>query len=268
MEWNQASPTGTANSRNVPVAQPPEEEGLLSLCGESPCAAPTRTIPGDISRPVPAAPFEPAAPAGQTAAAAETPTAALRLLHAAAAAGAVQVLIGPRPAASGLSFGNAAGPFRLPCGPHTITLRPAGWGAGPAARETVDLAAGEAATLAIVRARGGLALVRVDDLPQGRAPRDCGCLRAVNLVRGAPALDVVLSGGPGIFSGVGCGQATPWRRARPKTYECCAAQAGPDGPQPLASFCVDARAGAAATVYLLGDWAGGRSIQARVVVDG
>lgn len=261
MEWNQASPTGTANSRNVPVAQPPEEEGLLSLCGESPCAAPTQAIPGGISRPAPAAPFEPAAPAGQTA------PAAVRLLHAAADEGAVQVLIGPRPAASGLSFGNATGPLRLPCGAHTITLRCAVRGA-PLLRETVDLAAGEAATLAIVRAGGGLALVRVDDLPPDRAPRDCGCLRAVNLVRGAPALDVVLSGGQGIFSGVRCAQATPWRRARPKTYECCAAQAGPDGPQPLASFCVDARAGAVSTVYLLGDWTGGRNIQARVVVDG
>ncbi|BDF72255.1 hypothetical protein CE91St41_32360 [Oscillospiraceae bacterium] len=266
MEWNQASPTGTANSRNVIVAQPPEEEGLLSLCGESPCAAPTQAIPHGISRPAPAVPFEPAAPAGQTAADSETAT--VRLLHAAADEGAVQVLIGPRPAASGLSFGNATGGFRLPCGPHTITLRPAGRGAGPVLRETVDLAAGVAATLAIVRAGGGLALVRVDDLPPGRAPRDCGCLRAVNLVRGAPALDVVLSGGPCIFSGVGCAQATPWRRARPKTYECCAAQAGPDGPRPLASFCVDARAGAAATIYLLGDWTGGRSIQARVVADG
>lgn len=203
MEWNHASPAGAANSRNIPVARPPEEEGLLSLCGDIPPAGPP--------------------PSSQ----AEGP-AALRLLHAAADEGPLQAADGSHALASGLSFGNATGFFPVAGGRHTITLHSAVRSGAPLLRETVRLTPGGAATLAVVRSGSGLALVRLDDPPSGSAPPDCACLRAVNLVHGAPALDIALSGGPDIFSGVRFGAATPWRRARPKAYEYCAALAGPE----------------------------------------
>lgn len=210
------------------------------------------------------------------------PGAALvRFLNAVMDGAPLRISTGGRLLRSSLSVGQCSPYFTVPHGfrPFTFTDASRPWLL--LYRTAVPLSEGDVVTLALVRCSGGLDLVRVDDRFQGVRGTQESCLRCIDLVTSAPALDLSLTDGRVIFTGLSFKESSNYRRLRPGRYDLSLTQTPLPFPlprtdietvedlpmvipsaflpgqgliEPLGSFLLEVRPASAISIYILGDW--------------
>jgi len=217
----------------------------------------------------------------------------VRFLHALTEGVPMRVILENRLLTPQLSPGNLTGCFPVRPGFQTLALFNARSPSPLLYFASIPFSPGEMVTLAIVRrANNGVDLVRVDDRACYMRGTERACVRAVNLVYNSPALDVMLTDGRAVFTDVRFKETTSCRRAKAGQYDMYIARTpyvlptaftdietvedlpvaaanyflpGFGRVEPLASFGLEARAGATETIYLMGNWELSRNIRARVV---
>lgn len=262
----------TAEDAPTPL---PEESEVSAGESRSPQELPLFPLPREETAPLPA------------------DAAQVRFLNAVTeGGGGLRITAGNRLLSSSLSPGALSEYFTVPAGFRAFALHDALHPWVLLFRSTLPLTAGDRVTLALVRSRGGLDLVRVDDRPCGVRGSGHSCVRCVNLAYNSPGLDLVLTDGRVVFTDVRFRETTNYRRAQPGRYDLYAAQT-PDSPplpatdietveelprvlqahllpgsglvEPLASFSLDLRGGEQVSVYLMGDWEASPLLQVKTV---
>jgi len=215
----------------------------------------------------------------------------VRFLNALSPGGPMRAALDSRLLTSRLPVGRATGYSAVLPGFHTLCLFDAGGMSAMLYCAPVPFSAGERVTLAAVPCASGVDLVRVDDGAHYMRGTGRACVRAVDLVYNAPPLDVALTDGRVVFGDVRFKEVTLLRRARAAQHDmyiaptpyvlptCCqdmetaqdlpaaVANYSPSGYgvlEPLASFYLEARAGAMHTIYLIGNWDVSHSVEVRI----
>lgn len=289
---------GTVCGRDTPAFPPPpmpEEEVPILPPSDTPeelentvVEPPPSTVPAPPSLPAPTLPVsdENEPPPNDSA------RARVRFLNAVTDGGPVRIALAGRLLAPRLAVGNLTGYYAVRPGFRTLTMFDARAPLPMIYLGPVPVSAGEAVTFAVVRcANGGVDLVRVDDSASYMRGTERACVRIVNLIYNCPAVDVMLTDGRVVFTDVRFKEITGFRRARAGQYDmyvvqtpaalspvCADIETAEDlsvaiarrlpecGIQePLASFYLNARAGATETVYLMGNWDVSRSNRVRMV---
>ena len=233
---------------------------------------------GDIPSPQTGLPEAPAPMASEP-----SDTARIRFLNAVTeGGGSLRIAAGNRLLSSSLPPEGLSEYFTVPAGFRPFAFYDAENPWTLLFRSTLPLTAGDVLTLAVVRSGAGLDLVRVDDRPCGVRGAGFSCLRCVNLVYDSPGLDLILTDGRVVFTDIRFKEVTNYRRAQPGRYDLYLAQTPSPvqtdietveelpmvvvrwAAEPLASFDWDAQAGRQATVYLMGDWSGSRTLQVKI----
>lgn len=213
----------------------------------------------------------------------EPATAQVRFLNAVMGeVGGLRISTGNRLLSSSLAPGSLSEYFSVPVGFRPFSFFDAHYPWLLLFRSTIPLTAGDRATLALIRSGAGLDLVRVDDRPCGIQNTHRTCLRCVNLIHNSPGLDLILTDGRVVFTGVCFKEVTNYRRAQPGRYDLYIVQTPapsslplPDmetveelpmvvrwAPEPLASLFLDLRAGGQTSLYLLGNWEENQTLRA------
>lgn len=202
----------------------------------------------------------------------------VRVLNAALDTPPIRVKVGRTVVTESLSYANSSSYQQVSEGFQTVSVMAADWPKGVLLQTTMPFRSCSTTTLALVRTHRRLLLMQITDGSCRRST--AGCLRCVNLVPDSPALDVALYGGEVIFSDLQFKEVTPYRMARPGSYQLYAALAQtaadsgiePDGgtatPEVLVSIFYDAYPGVATTFYFLGHVGPGEALLVLPLTDG
>lgn len=190
------------------------------------------------------------ATAMSTAALAQPDQAMVRVVHASPDAPAVDVLVDGNIVFSSLAFRGITQYAPLPAGPHNIQVSPAGATEPVVIDADVDLAAGTEYTVVAVGMLADIEpLVLTDD--NSAPPAGQAKVRFVHASPDAPAVDIVVAGGPVLFDNVGFKGVGDYTNVPAGTYDVEARLAGTDT---VALFIptITVNAGTVYTVFAVG----------------
>jgi hypothetical protein len=138
------------------------------------------------------------------------PLTQVRVVNALVGAPAVEVVVDGVPTGLPLAFGANPAYVPVPPGPHIIALAPAGAPPAPLLSTEITVAPGATYTLFAIGGEGAPpGFLALADQPLGASGAQASA-RFVHASPNTPPVDLAITGGPVLFSGIAFGQASPY----------------------------------------------------------